>query len=172
MKYLFASICLLLALSSFAQCEYEKNGKDDFEDVEVVLTKDVKVVYPFSSYPIVYFALGRMDTVLFLKVKIVGTKVLCLNPESDLLLKMSDGKVYRLEGMNDANCSDVSKGVFTLPGVFRIDRAVLETLAGLEVEKFRLETTDGLLDVEIEKGNVNKKKGARYFRDFKACVDL
>lgn len=166
---------LFISQSLLAQCKYEKNGIDPFEKVEVVLTEEVKVMYPSWSFPVVWMALGRVDTTYFIQLRFSFSKPVCFNEESDLLLMTEGGEVVRLKkNSKSVECAEYKKkgSVSIYEGVLRynIDKESLLKLSTKSFEKFRLYTTDSNIEVDLTTKNVNKNKGMSFFKDISSCV--
>jgi len=158
---------------SFSQnCEYEIKEIDKFEKVEKVLTKKVKVMYPSFKPPVVFLALGRVDSDYILQLEFSYNKYVCLNSESnELLLMTENNEVIRLKRESDEidclkNNGMINVGTFN----YNIERNVLEKLSDKTLTALRIYHSDGYIDVDLTKKNVNAKKAKEFLKTQIPCI--
>lgn len=173
MKLLLASFCLLCSFHGYSQCKYEKNGIDEFEKVNVVITSYGKILHPIISGPAAFLKMSIYKDNLFLTIKVVNSSSsLCITEESELLLLTADGDVTRLPSNESLECSDYVPGHkgYTGEFSFRITLEELRTLEKAVLEKLRLRTSDGYVEFDLTKSNASKEKGMYYFRYNVKCL--
>lgn len=115
-KLLFGISLLLVSFFTYSQdCTYQFNEIDKFEKVEKVLTEKVKVMYPFSKFPVIWFSLGRISENYFLKMEFSYTKNICFNSKDNELLFITEkDSVVRIKRINDnVECTDYKNGIYT-----------------------------------------------------------
>lgn len=157
---------LLLVIELAGQCKYERNETDAFEGVKSIQTSPVKVMYPTLSGISTWFSLIRFGDSSYVTTKLALLDPVCLNGQSELLLKLENESVVRLPHNSMWMCSG-EHHVFT----FRLPDEFKEILTSSPLAQIRIYTTTGPIDIDITKGNSAKKAGAEYFIKNLPCLD-
>lgn len=173
MKVLLISFVLIFSFSLNGQnCRYAVKKFDAFEKKEIVLTEFVKVMYPAMSYPVVFLALGRVDSTYSVMVKLSHNKLICFSSsENELLLMTEDSMIYRLKRAED-KVACIKKEAYNYMGEieYKIPHSTLLELQQKNLLKMRLYHSDGLIEVDLMQKNKNKKQASSFLTENIPCI--
>jgi hypothetical protein len=170
MKKLLIGLIMLITLSVSGQCKYEVNKVDEFEKVNIKVTEETKVTLFFARFPITWFSLCKADTTYSIRLRFSFPKMTCFNEKSELLLLTSEKEVFRLKQSKLFDCTKAKSGAYFGTLFFEISKADLFRLQSMKLEKYRLLTTEGSIDVDMIKGNTLKDNAVNYFKNFAKCI--
>lgn len=172
-KILFVTYLWLVSFFTYAQdCTYQINEIDKFEKVEKVITEKVKVMYPFSKFPVVWFSLGRINNDYLLKMEFSYNKNICFDSHDNELLFITErDSVVRIKRINDkVECTDYKNGIYTGTILYAITKETLLALQNEILSGVRFYYSDGFIESDFLKGNANKEKAKNYFKNNVGCI--
>ena len=172
-RYLILLVILLTFNTGYSQCKYYRNEIDEFEKIQVIITKEVQVCWPILEGGYVKFSLRKIDGNTSLLVRIVRKTQHCFNGESELLIMTDDGEITRLPYTGDFDCSkrlSSSSDFQESYSTYRITREQLLYLQEKKMVKVRIYTSGGALEYDIDTNNSAKEKGLTYFMVNSKCI--
>lgn len=172
-RYLILLVILMAINTGYSQCKYYRNEIDEFEKVQVIITKDVQVCWPVLAGGYVKFSLRKIGDYTSLGVRIVRKTQHCFNGESELLIMTDDGEITRLPYTGDFDCSkrlSSSSDFQDSYSTYRITREQLLYLQEMKMVKIRFYTSGGTIEYDIDTNNSSKEKGLTYFMANTKCI--
>ncbi|MDQ3015510.1 MAG: hypothetical protein M3R25_02135 [Bacteroidota bacterium] len=173
MRYLVLLIILLAINSGYSQCKYVRNQIDEFEKMQVTITKDVQVCWPTFLGGYVKFSLRKIGGYTSLGVRVIRKTQHCFDSESELLIMTDDGEITRLPYIGTFDCSkrlSTSSDFQESYSTFEITEDQLLFLEKKKMVKIRLYGSDGLMEYNIDTNNSSKEKGLTYFMVHAKCI--
>lgn len=171
MKRIILSLILAFTwMLSSAQCSFAVNGFDQFDNTRIIELKPEKIMYPVLSGITTWFALSRKADQCYLTVKFNYPDPICLVSSSHLLIRLENNDVVKLDHDRPMRCSSLEDGIFHDEFRFLIEVEDIGRLGASPVVAIRIEAAETNIDIDITKGNANKKIGCNYFFNNFRCL--
>lgn len=129
---------------------------DDFTHMHVVRT-DWEMLYSKFSGVIIHARISKLDTLVYLELKLMGAGVVGMAENTDLLLKMANDSVVTLKNLKSTisciGCGAVGMSGSKLQGIelsFPLPASEKKILSANEISKLRIYLTGGFVEENIK----------------------
>ena len=147
MKYLILPVILFTYLNISAQKPIKiTTTTDEFTGAKSTSTEQVWFRDMASYQGGLWFSMHKTSDGIFLAAVVNDDHLSMIDAGNKMIMKMADGTMITLEAVALSIADYASTDKYRLIPVYGLPEGALEKLATVEIEKVRIETTDGNLD--------------------------